>query len=150
SRYNQEFCQYCAFRTYPVSIMSATSAASATRRKLVLGNWKMNGSLTANAELLSAVRNELASLGGADLGVTVPFPYLSHALDGLQGSMIAEGAQDVSIRDAGAYTGEVSGAMLAEFGSRYVLVGHSERRSLHGETSELVAQSASAAQRAGL
>ena len=130
--------------------MSATSAASAARRKLVLGNWKMNGSLGANAELLSALRNELAALGGADFGVTVPFPYLAQARDALQGSNVAWGAQDVSIHDAGAYTGEVSGAMLAEFGSRYVLVGHSERRSLHGETSELVAQKASAAQRAGL
>jgi triosephosphate isomerase len=129
--------------------MSATTA-SAARRKLVLGNWKMNGSLAANAGLLSALRDELAGLGGAEFGVTVPFPYLAQVQDALQGSNIAWGAQDVSIHDAGAYTGEVSGAMLADFGSRYVLVGHSERRSLHGETSELVAQKAGAAQRAGL
>ncbi len=110
----------------------------------------MNGSLAANASLLEALRRELAALAKADFGVTVPFPYLAQAQSALQGSNVAWGAQDVSVHASGAYTGEVSGAMLVEFGSRYVLVGHSERRSLHGETSQLVADKAKAALQAGL
>lgn len=125
--------------------MSATSAFSAVRRKLVLGNWKMNGSLAANENLLLAVRRELDASEGADVGVAVPFPYLGQVRELLQGSRIAFGAQDLSVHPSGAYTGEVSGAMLTDFGCRYVLVGHSERRSLHGETSATVAAKAEAA-----
>lgn len=125
--------------------MSATSALSAARRKLVLGNWKMNGSLAANESLLQALRRELDALQGADTGVAVPFPYLGQARQLLQGSAIALAAQDVSVHANGAYTGEVAGAMLTDFGCAYVLVGHSERRSLHGETSDVVAAKAEAA-----
>ncbi|MBX6319893.1 triose-phosphate isomerase [Pigmentiphaga sp.] len=122
-------------------------------RRLVLGNWKMHGSLTANAQLLSAVRsawNQSSGAAACDVGVCVPFPYLAQVESALTGSDIAWGAQDVSVHAQGAYTGEVSGAMLAEFGCRYVLAGHSERRSMHGETSQLVADKAKAALAAGL
>lgn len=110
----------------------------------------MNGSLASNASLLEALRRELSAFANADFGVTVPFPYLAQVQGALAGSNVAWGAQDVSIHASGAYTGEVAGAMLVDFGSRYVLVGHSERRSLHGESSQLVADKAKAALAAGL
>ncbi|MCK6426758.1 MAG: triose-phosphate isomerase [Burkholderiaceae bacterium] len=114
-----------------------------TRRKLVVGNWKMHGSHAANAELLQGI---LA--GGpvnADLAVCPPFPYLSEVAVTLANSAVAWGAQDVSAFEQGAYTGEVSAAMLREFGCRYAIVGHSERRAYHGETDQLVADKAKAA-----
>jgi triosephosphate isomerase len=122
-------------------------------RRLVLGNWKMHGELAANAQLLSAIRsgwNQSSNAAACDVGVCVPFPYLSQAESSLHGSDIAWGAQDISCFDKGAYTGEVSGTMLADFGCRYVLVGHSERRSMHAESSEVVADKANAALAAGL
>ncbi|RZS81550.1 triose-phosphate isomerase [Pigmentiphaga kullae] len=122
-------------------------------RRLVLGNWKMHGALATNGQLLSAIRsawNQSSGAAACDVGVCVPFPYLAQAESALTDSDIAWGAQDISVHAQGAYTGEVSGAMLAEFGCRYVLAGHSERRSLHGETSQLVADKARAALAAGL
>lgn len=122
-------------------------------RRLVLGNWKMHGALATNAPLLSAIRsawNQSSGAAGCDVGVCVPFPYLAQAESALTDSDVAWGAQDISVHAQGAYTGEVSGAMLADFGCRYVLAGHSERRSLHGETSQLVADKAKAALAAGL
>ena len=110
----------------------------------------MNGSLAANAALLDAVRRELAGFPNAEFGVAVPFPYLGQVQSALQGSNIAWGAQDVSVHAAGAYTGEVAASMLTDFGCRFVLVGHSERRSLHGETSDTVARKAQAALGAGI
>jgi triosephosphate isomerase len=111
-----------------------------TRQKLVVGNWKMNGSRAANAELLAALR--AAGPWRAEVAVCVPFPYLGDTAISLQGDGMAWGAQDCSTHEAGAYTGEVSAAMLAEFGCRYVIVGHSERRALHGESDQLVADKA--------
>ncbi len=119
------------------------------RRKLIAGNWKMNGSLAANAALLDGIRAGAANLN-ADLAVCVPAPYLAQAQAALAGSPIAWGAQDVSEHEAGAYTGEVSVGMLKDFGSRYVIVGHSERRSYHGESDALVAQKTVRALAAGL
>ena len=121
------------------------------RAKLVVGNWKMNGGLAANAVLLDALVGGWKP-GGAErsLAVCVPFPYLAQARDRLAGTAIAWGAQDVSERAAGAYTGDVSGGMIAEFGCRYVIVGHSERRQVHGETDALVAAKAQAVLAAGL
>jgi triosephosphate isomerase len=119
------------------------------RRKLVVGNWKMNGSLAANLSLLHAVRSGAASSNAA-IGVCVPFPYLAQARDVLSGSVIGWGAQNVSQHPSGAYTGEVSAAMLADFGCQFVIVGHSERRALYGESSELVAAKFEAVQRAKL
>jgi triosephosphate isomerase len=113
------------------------------RRKLVAGNWKMHGSHTANAELLAGIT--AARPFGCDVAVCVPFPYLSEAAVALAGSDVRWGAQDCSAHEQGAYTGEVSAAMLAEFGCRYVIVGHSERRQYHGESDQLVADKAKAA-----
>jgi len=117
------------------------------RTRLVAGNWKMNGSLASNQALVQALVPALAPLGEAQYAVCVPYPYLAQVERALHGSKIALGAQDVCQFDGGAYTGEVSGAMLAEFGCRYAIVGHSERRGLFGETDEAVALKFAAAQR---
>ena len=114
-----------------------------TRRKLVVGNWKMNGTRAANAELLSALR--AARPFSVDVAVCVPFVFLGEAAAALAGSEIRWGAQDVSEHQQGAYTGEVSAAMLSECGCRYAIVGHSERRAHHGESDERVARKAQAA-----
>lgn len=120
------------------------------RRKLVAGNWKMHGALAQNAELLNAVRSGMVTMPGVDCAVCVPFPYLAQAQQKLSGSAIKWGAQDVHQLDKGAYTGEVSAAMLSDFACSYVIVGHSERRAYYGESSHLVAEKFLAAQRAGL
>lgn len=119
------------------------------RKKLVAGNWKMHGSLSGNAALLDAVRSKAGGLA-AEMAVCVPFPYLDQARQLLAGSGIAWGAQDVSEHAQGAYTGEVSGAMLVDFGCRYVIVGHSERRTYHAESDSQVAAKFDSAQKAGL
>ena len=119
------------------------------RPKLVIGNWKMHGSLAANLGLLTAIRGGFHGVGGS-AAVCVPYPYLAQARSLLDGSGISWGAQDVAEREEGAYTGEVSAAMLADFGCRYALVGHSERRSLYGEDDAVVAAKAAAALGKGL
>jgi triosephosphate isomerase len=120
------------------------------RGKLVVGNWKMNGGLAVNARLLDHLVSGWHPIAGRSLAVCVPYPYLGQAQATLSGSPIAWGAQDVSAHAPGAYTGEVAAAMLVEFGCRYALVGHSERRQLHGETDAEVAAKAKAAQGAGI
>jgi triosephosphate isomerase len=117
------------------------------RKKLVAGNWKMHGSLAENAALLNAIKPALA---GIEAAVCVPYPYLAQAQAALAGSSIAWGAQNLSEQAKGAFTGEVSASMLLDFGCKYVIVGHSERRSLYGESDELVARKYKAAQVAGL
>ncbi len=119
------------------------------RRKLVAGNWKMHGSLAENEALLAGV---LAGVAGAktDVAVCVPFPFLAQVQAKLAGSPVAWGAQNLSQHGKGAFTGEVSAAMLRDFGCKYVIVGHSERRALYGETDALVAEKFEAAQAAGL
>ena len=112
--------------------------------RLVAGNWKMNGSLAANRDLLGG----LVSVPGTEVAVCVPYPYLAQAQQRPTG--VALGAQDVSEYGAGAYTGEVSAAMLAEFGCRYAIVGHSERRALFGEDDATAGRKAAAALRSGL
>ncbi len=113
------------------------------RRKLVVGNWKMNGSRVSNAQLLAGLRE--AGPWNADVAVCPPFPYLTEAALALTGSGVALGGQDCSAHEQGAYTGEVSPGMLADLGCRYVIVGHSERRTYHGESDLLVADKAKAA-----
>src|SRR3990172_11719486 len=120
------------------------------RAVLVAGNWKMHGSLAANQALLAAVKARLGPRDGIRYAVCVPFPYLHQVAVALAGTPISWGAQNMSEHDVGAYTGEVSGAMLREFGCRYVIVGHSERRGLYGETDQQIAAKFMAAQRAGL
>ncbi len=113
------------------------------RRKLVVGNWKMHGSRAANAELLAQLL--AARPFGSDVAVCTPFVYLADTAIALAASDVRWGAQDVSAHAQGAYTGEVSAAMLQELGCRYVLVGHSERRAYHAESDALVAAKAQAA-----
>ena len=120
------------------------------RSKLVAGNWKMHGSLAENAALLAGLKSGWAAGAACECAVCVPFPYLEQARALLKGTVFAWGAQDVSEHPKGAYTGEVSAQMLREFDCRYVLVGHSERRTMHREDSRLVARKARAAQAAGL
>jgi triosephosphate isomerase (TIM) len=115
------------------------------RARLVAGNWKMHGSLAANAALLDAL-----VAAGVECAVCVPFPYLAQAAERLKGTRIALGAQTLSEHASGAYTGEVSAGMLREFGCRFVLVGHSERRQLFGESDAQVAAKFAAARAAGL
>jgi len=108
------------------------------RRSLVVGNWKMNGTL-ASAELLA--KGIIAGLGdnSADIAVCVPYVYLPRVSELVKGTSLAVGAQNVADKASGAYTGEVSAAMLSEFDCKYALVGHSERRSYYGDTDESVA-----------
>ena len=113
------------------------------RRKLVVGNWKMHGSRAANAQLLAGLKE--AGPWNADVAVCVPFPYIAETALALTGTAITYGAQDCSAHEQGAYTGEVSSAMLSDIGCRYAIVGHSERRAYHGESDQLVADKAKAA-----
>lgn len=108
----------------------------------------MHGSLATNLGLLHAVRE--GAKGRADVAVCVPYPYLAQTRSVLDGSAVAWGAQDVSEHAQGAWTGEVSAAMLVDFGCRYALVGHSERRSFFGDTDAVVAAKFAAALKAGL
>lgn len=118
------------------------------RRKIVAGNWKLHG----NRAFAAALVAELAAgrPSGVELLVFPPYPYLAELAGPCAAAGIGLGAQDVSAHDKGAYTGEVAAAMLADVGAHYVLVGHSERRQYHGESSALVAEKFAAAQAAGL
>ena len=107
-------------------------------QKLIAGNWKMNGSLAANEALITALRAGIGQPACA-VAVCVPAPYLAQVGALTAQSAIHLGAQDVSQHEGGAYTGEQSAAMLKEFGVRYAIVGHSERRQYHGETDAVVA-----------
>ncbi|MBB5205323.1 triosephosphate isomerase [Inhella inkyongensis] len=118
------------------------------RKTLVVGNWKMNGTRAFAAGLLSELK--ALSPWAADVAVCVPHPLLADAAQQLQGTVLAWGGQDCSVHAAGAYTGEVSAAMLADWGCRYVIVGHSERRAYHAESDETVARKAQAALAQGL
>ena len=118
-------------------------------KKLIVGNWKMNGSLSANQSLIHALLAGAASSAGK-VAVCVPSVYLSQCQSLLASSAIELGAQDVSAHEAGAFTGELSGTMLKEFGVRYCLVGHSERRQYHFETDTLVALKAQRALASGM
>jgi triosephosphate isomerase len=110
----------------------------------------MHGSRAANRALLDGILKGLSKDGAAHCAVCVPFPYLCDMAEWLQATPLAWGAQHVSEHEKGAYTGEVSASMLVEFGCRYVIVGHSERRHLYGETDKQVAAKYAAARKAGL
>ena len=118
-------------------------------RKLIAGNWKMNGSLGANEALLGALALGLGDCA-CDVAVCVPAPYLAQVGSLLGTSRLALGAQDVSEHASGAYTGEVSGAMLHEFAVRFVIVGHSERRQYHAESDAVVAEKTKLALASGI
>ena len=119
-------------------------------KKLIVGNWKMNAGLQSNQALLSALVQACPAADAVELAVCVPSLYLPQVQGLLTGSSLAWGAQDVSAHDSGAYTGEVSAAMLKEFGVRYAIVGHSERRQYHAENDATVAQKAQRALAQGI
>jgi triosephosphate isomerase len=105
-----------------------------------MGNWKMNGSLMVNESLLTGLVDQVVSLNGVDIAVCPSFIYIPQALELTANTPIKVGAQNLSDQDKGAFTGEVSGEMIRDLGCGYVLTGHSERRSLYAETSQLVAE----------
>lgn len=120
------------------------------RDRFVIGNWKLNGGLAANAKLLNALIVGVVGKSGRFCGVCVPAPYLAQVQAALKDSILGWGSQDVSRFESGAYTGDVSAGMVAEFGSRYTLVGHSERRAIFGDTDAVVADKFGLALRAAL
>ena len=120
------------------------------RQKLVAGNWKMNSGLKTNQQLLQDVVAGVAGMPGVAVAVCVPFPYLAQAQSLLSSTPVAWGAQNLSEQAQGAFTGETSAAMLQDFACQYVLVGHSERRAIYGESDTLVAEKLAAALAAGL
>ncbi len=117
---------------------------------LVAGNWKMNGSTASNKELVAGIVAGVPQSDGAKVLICPPFPYLAAVATQIAGSRVSLGAQNVSEHESGAFTGEVAPAMLRDIGCEYVIVGHSERRSLYGETSFAVAAKFKAALDAGL
>ena len=120
------------------------------RRPLVAGNWKMNGTRDSVALLIAGIKEKLSDVQGVDVAVCPPFVYLDQISKAVDGTDVAVGGQDMSIHTSGAYTGEISAAMLLEMGAKAVILGHSERRTYHGETSEQVAEKSKAAVAAGL
>ena len=120
------------------------------RQPIVAGNWKMNGSLESIRELVAGLKAGIGEVNAAEVAVCAPSIYLAETASLVDGSALKLGAQDLSNAASGAYTGEISGAMLNDFGTEYVIVGHSERRHGRGESDELVAEKFKAAQDAGL
>jgi triosephosphate isomerase len=122
----------------------------AMRQPLVAGNWKMNGSLDSIKPLVEGIKAGLDAVTTAEMAVCPPFVYVAQVAQMLAGTVVAVGAQDVSDQEAGAFTGEVAPGMLTDIGCKYVIVGHSERRSLYGESDEFTAHKFAAARKAGL
>jgi len=120
------------------------------RQPLVAGNWKMNGSLASVRELLAGIKAGVDDVKVAEVAVCPPAIYIPETRSQLAGTPIAWGGQDLSVHESGAYTGEIAGPMLRDFDCKYVIIGHSERRTYHGESDELVAQKFAAARKAGL
>ncbi len=120
------------------------------RQPLVAGNWKMNGSRASVATLLDGLKAGVGEVRNAEMAVCPPFIYIPQVQEALRGTAISWGGQDVSTEASGAFTGEISAAMLLDFGCTYAIVGHSERRTLHGESDELVAKKFAVARAAGL
>ena len=120
------------------------------RQKLVAGNWKMNGSKASIKELLDGIKKGIGDVVDSEVAVCPPAIYLGEVESQLSGSPIAWGAQNLSTEESGAFTGETSAAMVNDFGCKYVLVGHSERRTLYGEDDAIVAKKYAVARAAGL
>ncbi len=120
------------------------------RQPLVAGNWKMNGSRESIKNLLDGLKAGEAEVKVAEIAVCAPATYISDTQSQLQGTSIAWGGQDLSTEASGAYTGEIAASMLLDFACKYVIIGHSERRAYHGESSELVAKKYATARAAGL
>jgi len=120
------------------------------RQTLVAGNWKMNGSLESIKQLVAGITAGAADSGDTAIAVCPPFVYIPLVAELLTGSKVALGSQDNSDQEAGAFTGEISCSMLNDFGCRYAIVGHSERRALYGEDDDFTARKFAAARKAGL
>ncbi|MGV6826784.1 MAG: triose-phosphate isomerase [bacterium] len=120
------------------------------RQPLVAGNWKMNGSVASVTELLDGLKAGVAEVNNAEVAVCPPSIFIPQVQAALAGSDIAWGGQDISVHDSGAYTGETAGPMMGDFGCKYVIIGHSERRTYHGETDAQVAEKFAAARKHGL
>lgn len=120
------------------------------RRPLVMGNWKLNGSKAFTKELIEGLKAELAGVNGCDVAIAPPVMYLAEAETALAGSQIALGAQNVDVNVQGAFTGDISTAMLKDFGAKYIIIGHSERRTYHKESDEFIAKKFAALKEAGL
>jgi triosephosphate isomerase len=120
------------------------------RQPLIAGNWKMNGSRESIKSLLDGIKQGMGGVTRAEVAVCAPSIYIADAQAQLQGSAIAWGGQDISTHESGAYTGETAGSMLTDFGCKYVIIGHSERRTYHGESDALVAEKFEVALNAGL
>jgi len=120
------------------------------RKPLVAGNWKMNGSLESIRELLNGIKNGMGNVQQAEVAVCPPAIFIPEVQQQLAGSDVAWGGQDLSTESAGAYTGEIAASMLNEFACKYVIIGHSERRTYHGESDDLVAKKYAVARAAGL
>lgn len=120
------------------------------RKKLVAGNWKMNGSCNNVQSLLFEIKTKIIANASIEVAVCPPTIFIPETQTALQGTSIAWGGQDLSIYDAGAYTGDISGNMLREFGCKYVIIGHSERRCYHNEDNEFIAKKFAAALRSTL
>jgi len=120
------------------------------RQPLVAGNWKMNGSLDSVTALVEGIKAGLDSVSTAEMAVCPPYVYIPTVATLIGGASISLGAQDVSDQESGAYTGEVAPAMLTDVGCKYAIVGHSERRSIYGESDGFTASKFAAARKAGL
>lgn len=120
------------------------------RQPLVAGNWKMNGSRDSVAALLDGVKAGVGDVKVAEMAVCAPAVFISDVQANLDGSAIAWGGQDLSVHEKGAYTGEIAASMLTDYGCKYVIIGHSERRTYHAESDELVAEKYEAALNGGL
>lgn len=120
------------------------------RRMFIAGNWKMHTDRVSAVALAESLADQSTSLGHVDLAICPPYVYLDAVARAIAGSELAVGAQNMYHEDSGAYTGEVSAAMLLDVGCKYVILGHSERRHLLGETDEMVNRKLLAAHRAGL
>ena len=120
------------------------------RQPLVAGNWKMNGSLDSIRKLVEGIQGGLDTVTTAELAVCPPYVYIPQVAAMLEGTAITLGSQDVSDQESGAHTGEVAPGMLTDVGCKYAIVGHSERRSIYGESDEFTARKFAAARRAGL
>jgi len=120
------------------------------RKPLVAGNWKMNGDKNGSSTLLDGILAGMGSVKQTEVAVCPPFILIPLVAEKLAGSAVAYGGQDINVHDSGAYTGETSGPMMTDFGCKYVIVGHSERRTYYGESDDIVADKFGAAQKHGL
>ncbi|WP_386692276.1 MULTISPECIES: triose-phosphate isomerase [Lonepinella] len=122
----------------------------AVRKPLVMGNWKLNGSKAFTKELIEGLKKELQGVTGCGVAIAPPVMYLAEAEAALAGSEIALGSQNVDINVQGAFTGDISTAMLKDFGAKYIIIGHSERRTYHKESDEFIAKKFGVLKEAGL